>query len=106
MDGPLEDYFCFGARRGDLLVLGRPLIYHVYMANWVIICYLPPIPGTRKLHWIFGDQGFFTLISSQMTMQDCSFAHSLDELRATDKWGIPSCPISSTWMSQEVMIND
>ncbi len=21
--------------------------------------------------------------------QDCSFAHSLDELRATDKWGVP-----------------
>ena len=27
-----------------------PLIY-IYIANWVIICYLPPIKGTRKLHW-------------------------------------------------------
>ena len=23
----------------------------VYIANWVIICYLLPIKGTRKLHW-------------------------------------------------------
>ena len=23
----------------------------VYTANWVIICYLPPIKETRKLHW-------------------------------------------------------
>ena len=23
----------------------------VYTANWAIICYLPPIKGTRKLHW-------------------------------------------------------
>ena len=23
----------------------------VYIANWVILCYLPPIEGTRKLHW-------------------------------------------------------
>ena len=23
----------------------------VYISNWVIICYLPPIKGTRKLHW-------------------------------------------------------
>ena len=23
----------------------------VYTANWVIICYLPPITRTRKLHW-------------------------------------------------------
>ena len=27
-----------------------PLIYQLYIANWVIICYLPPIKGTRKLH--------------------------------------------------------
>ena len=24
------------------------------MANWVIICYLPPTKGTRKLHWWWG----------------------------------------------------
>ena len=24
----------------------------VYTANWVIIWYLPPIQGTRKLHWL------------------------------------------------------
>ena len=23
-----------------------PLIYHLYIANWVIICYLPPMKGT------------------------------------------------------------
>ena len=23
----------------------------VYSANWGVICYLPPIKGTRKLHW-------------------------------------------------------
>ena len=22
-------------------------------SNWVIICYLPPIEGTRKLHWMY-----------------------------------------------------
>jgi len=27
-----------------------PLIYHLYIANWVIMCYLPLIKGTRKLH--------------------------------------------------------
>ena len=26
-------------------------IYKRYIANWVILCYLPPIKGTRKLHW-------------------------------------------------------
>ena len=26
-------------------------IYHKHIANWVIIWYLPPIKGTRKLHW-------------------------------------------------------
>ena len=30
-----------------------PLIHHLYIANWVVICYLPPIKGTRKLHWIY-----------------------------------------------------
>ena len=29
-----------------------PLIYHLYIANWGIIYHLPPIKGTRKLHWI------------------------------------------------------
>ena len=24
------------------------ILYHLYIANWVIICYLPPIKGTRK----------------------------------------------------------
>ena len=28
-----------------------PLIYQVYISNWLIICYLPPMKGTRKLHW-------------------------------------------------------
>ena len=28
-----------------------PLIYHLDIANWAIICYLPPIRGTGKLHW-------------------------------------------------------
>ena len=28
-------------------IINRPL----YIANWVIIWYLPPIKGTRKLHW-------------------------------------------------------
>ena len=30
--------------------LNRWYIY-ICIANWVIICYLPPIKGTRKLHW-------------------------------------------------------
>lgn len=25
----------------------------IVLANWVIICYLPPIEGTRKLHWMY-----------------------------------------------------
>ena len=28
----------------------------VYTANWGIIWYLPPIKGTRKLHWMVGRQ--------------------------------------------------
>ena len=31
-----------------------PLIYHLYIANWVIICYLPPIKGTRNSYWVGG----------------------------------------------------
>ena len=34
----------------QLVVGDIPLLYQVYIANWVIICYLPPITGTRKLH--------------------------------------------------------
>ena len=26
----------------------------VYTANWVIICYLPPIKGTRNSYWLNG----------------------------------------------------
>ena len=33
-----------------------PAVYTTYIplifANWVIICYLPPIKGTRKLYWL------------------------------------------------------
>ena len=34
-------------------------IYHlyttyIYIVNWVITCYLPPIKGSRKLHWWVG----------------------------------------------------
>ena len=28
-----------------------PLIYHLYIAFWGVICYLPPIKGTRNNHW-------------------------------------------------------
>ena len=35
-----------------------PLIYHLYIANWGVICYLPPIKGTRKLHWPVAKKGF------------------------------------------------
>ena len=39
---------------GSLNMQCIPLIYHLYIANWVIICYLPPIlrePGNN--HWIY-----------------------------------------------------
>ena len=35
-----------------------PLIYHLYIANWVITWYLPPIKGTRNSYWSF-IVGFF-----------------------------------------------
>ena len=28
-----------------------PLIYHLYIAFWGVICYLPPFRGTRNNHW-------------------------------------------------------
>ena len=28
-----------------------PLIYHLYIAFWGVICYLPPFMGTRNNHW-------------------------------------------------------
>ena len=28
------------------------IIYHLYIANWVTICYLPPIKGTRNNQWL------------------------------------------------------
>ena len=29
----------------------QPLIYHLYIAYWVIIYHLPPIKGTRNNYW-------------------------------------------------------
>ena len=29
-----------------------PLIYHLYIAFWGVICYLPPFRGTRNNHWV------------------------------------------------------
>ena len=38
------------------MIYNHPIgsIYHLYIANWVIIYHLPPIEGTRKLHWFGG----------------------------------------------------
>ena len=41
----------------NLLKLPPPpraaICYTTYIGNWVIICNLPPIQGTRKLHWTY-----------------------------------------------------
>ena len=31
-----------------------PLIYHLYIAFWEVICYLPPFMGTWNNHWCYG----------------------------------------------------
>ena len=35
---------------GDFLAWNHPIgsIYHLYIANWVIICYHPPIKGNQE----------------------------------------------------------
>ena len=30
-----------------------PIIYHLYIAFWGVICYLPPFRGTRNNHWLY-----------------------------------------------------
>ena len=32
------------------LAVKMPLIYHLYIASWGVICYLPPFRGTKNNH--------------------------------------------------------
>ena len=38
----------------NMLIYKHPIgsVYHLYIANWVIICYLPPLKGTRNNNWL------------------------------------------------------
>ena len=47
-----------GGRLGDIESPNSqyiPLIYHLYIAYWVIIYHLPPIKGTRNSYWTKGE---------------------------------------------------
>ena len=58
-----------------------PLIYPLrVLANWVITCYLPPIEGTRKLHW--GCFFFFEIVIRLAAFTRASMAFR-------DRWFVP-----------------
>ena len=76
-----------------------PLIYHLYIATWVIICYLPPIRGTRNNHCLgiplyklMPDAGFHAHLFFNVKPPDATFSRSfmrtsrLGKLRKEVSW--------------------
>ena len=63
-----------------------PLIYHLYIAYWVIIYHLPPIKGTRNSYWEYWNVrkvSHYFLAPGVLLMGDFPAYPS-------NKWGVPS----------------
>ena len=67
------------------------IIYHLYIANWVIIYHLPPIKGTRKLHW-------------KMTLVNVLILILLPLKKSINFWNIGDGFSIPTWMGESLWL--